>query len=662
MKRFGCLLAMVVLALSSAAALRGQTYEVFHQFGPDGPIGPNDLIRDPDGNFYGTSVVGGTTNDGTVFRMDGGGVVTTLYEFTGGADGQLPSTGLLRASNGDLYGTTEYAGSATCHCGTIFRIDSNGIFTTVHTFEGTDGGNPNTDLVEPQPGDIWGATRYGGDLTCSAPNGCGTIFRMHLNGDLETMHAFSGTDGHYPESKLLLADDGNLYGTTLAGGTADAGTAFRITLNGNLTVIHDFAGFFRPGTLIQASSGDLVGTAIRSAGTDNGGVYRLTLDGDFEILHEFAADGHEGKLPYAPVFQADDGFLYGTTSAGGTNGWGTVFQLGENGSFTTIHNFDLTQGVSPVDGLIQASDGRLYGTTPFGGANAGAGVVYRITMPGSLHYYCPTDFVRRDQMAVFLLKIEHGAAYVPPDCANQFPDVACPSLFANWIEQLAAEGVTAGCGSGNYWPLSPVTRAQMAVFLLKTEHGAAYSPPDCAGIFPDVLCPSTFAAWIEKLAAEGITAGCAGGNFCPDSAVTREQMAVFLLKLEHGSAFTPPACQYVFTDVACPSLFVNWVEALYGEKITAGCAGPRDASHVPGRPLALTLPPAGGEGKLARSNPVESSVPCATSPCGPVSIPFSRRWRSRAATSVWRGTSRARISPRRRPRWRSPSPTPTRSG
>ena len=149
-----------------------------------------------------------------------------------------------------------------------------------------------------------------------------------------------------------------------------------------------------------------------------------------------------------------------------------------------------------------------------------------------------------------------------------------PSLFANWIEQLATEGVTAGCGGGDYCPLSPVTRAQMAVFLLKTEHGAAYTPPDCAGTFPDVACPSTFAAWIEQLAAEGITAGCAGGNFCPDSPVTRAQMAVFLLKIEHGSAFAPPACQYVFTDVACPSQFANWVETLYAEEITAGCAGP----------------------------------------------------------------------------------------
>ena len=135
--------------------------------------------------------------------------------------------------------------------------------------------------------------------------------------------------------------------------------------------------------------------------------------------------------------------------------------------------------------------------------------------------YCVTSPVTRAQMAVFLLKSEHGSTYVPPDCALNpisFPDVACPSLFADWIEQLAAEGITAGCGGGNYCPDASVTRQQMAVFLLKTEHGSAYVPPDCAGnpiSFLDVPCPSQYANWIEQLAAEGITAGCGGGNYCP---------------------------------------------------------------------------------------------------------------------------------------------------
>ncbi len=133
-------------------------------------------------------------------------------------------------------------------------------------------------------------------------------------------------------------------------------------------------------------------------------------------------------------------------------------------------------------------------------------------------------------MAVFLLKSEHGSSYAPPTCHGVFGDVACPSLFADWIEQLAAEGITAGCGGGNYCPTTPVTRAQMAVFLLKAEHGPSYTPPACTGIFGDVTCPSLFADWIEQLAAEGITGGCGGGNYCPNNPNTRGQMAVFLVK------------------------------------------------------------------------------------------------------------------------------------
>jgi hypothetical protein len=154
----------------------------------------------------------------------------------------------------------------------------------------------------------------------------------------------------------------------------------------------------------------------------------------------------------------------------------------------------------------------------------------RITGGCGAGNYCPDNSVTRAQMAVFLLKSEHGAGYLPPACTGVFPDVACPSLFADWIEQLAAEGITAGCGGGNYCPDNPVTRAQMAVFLLKTEHGSAYAPPACAGIFGDVACPSLFADWIEQLSAEGVTAGCGGGNYCPNNPNTRGQMAVFLTK------------------------------------------------------------------------------------------------------------------------------------
>jgi hypothetical protein len=111
-----------------------------------------------------------------------------------------------------------------------------------------------------------------------------------------------------------------------------------------------------------------------------------------------------------------------------------------------------------------------------------------------------------------------------------FPDVPCPSTFADWIEALAAEGITGGCGGGNYCPASPVRRDQMAVFLLKAEHGSSYTPPSCAGTFGDVACPSTFADWIEQLAAENITGAAATETTVPSTTTPRGQMAVFITK------------------------------------------------------------------------------------------------------------------------------------
>jgi hypothetical protein len=133
-------------------------------------------------------------------------------------------------------------------------------------------------------------------------------------------------------------------------------------------------------------------------------------------------------------------------------------------------------------------------------------------------------------MAVFLLRANEGPAYTPPACvAPAFNDMPCSSGFAKWVNELAARGVTAGCGGGAYCPNSPATRGQMAVFLLRTREGPVYTPPACVTpTFADVPCTSGLAIWVDELAARGITAGCGGGNYCPGTPVTRGQMAVFL--------------------------------------------------------------------------------------------------------------------------------------
>ncbi len=146
--------------------------------------------------------------------------------------------------------------------------------------------------------------------------------------------------------------------------------------------------------------------------------------------------------------------------------------------------------------------------------------------------YCPGGTVTRAQMAVFLMRGIHGPSYtLPAATGTTFNDVPSNSFAAEFIEAFAHEGITSGCGGGNYCPNGLVSRAQMAVFLLRAKHGSSYSPPVATGtMFNDVPSNAFAAAWIEQLASEGITSGCGGGNYCPNTSVTRAQMAVFLQK------------------------------------------------------------------------------------------------------------------------------------
>ncbi len=160
---------------------------------------------------------------------------------------------------------------------------------------------------------------------------------------------------------------------------------------------------------------------------------------------------------------------------------------------------------------------------------------------------------------------------LPNGWLTDFADMPPSNQFHDAVVHLVSNAVAAGVGNGNYGGTDPTLREQMAVFLLKGRHGACYTPPPCSGVFTDVPCPSQFAPWIEALAAEGITAGCGGGNYCPADPVLREQMAVFLLKAHHGASYVPPPCHPFFTDVPCPSQYADWISQLFIELITAGC-------------------------------------------------------------------------------------------
>jgi hypothetical protein len=165
---------------------------------------------------------------------------------------------------------------------------------------------------------------------------------------------------------------------------------------------------------------------------------------------------------------------------------------------------------------------------------------------------------------------------LPNGYVSLFTDVDPNSGFKTYIGSLVANGLTVGCGGPNYCPTSPVTRQQMAVFLLRGKLGLCYTPPACTGtVFDDVPCQGNgFAPWIEALAGYNITGGCGGNNYCPTNPVNRQQMAVFLLKAFEGSDYLPPACTtQMFDDVPCSNPFAPWINELAARQITGGCGG-----------------------------------------------------------------------------------------
>jgi uncharacterized repeat protein (TIGR03803 family) len=267
-------------------------------------------------------------------------------------------------------------------------------FTTLVNFDGTNGALPEQmSLVQGVDGNFYGTTFGGGNYACVY--GCGTVFSITPSGVLNSVHDFAGSpgDGFYPYGGVVLATDGNFYGTTYSGGGCKycGGIVYKMTAAGDLTILHTFALQNRSGTnpeagLVQSSNGDLYGTD--SLGGENpcdglgcGAVFKITPDKVFTPLHSF--DGLDGNSPYAGLVQGANGNFYGTTYKGGSNHYGTVFEISPDGILTSLHSFDGADGAYPYTALVAASDGNLYGTTTTGGAYEG-GTLFKITVGGQL--------------------------------------------------------------------------------------------------------------------------------------------------------------------------------------------------------------------------------------------------------------------------------------
>jgi hypothetical protein len=223
-------------------------------------------------------------------------------------------------------------------------------------------------------------------------------------------------------------------------------------------------------------------------------------------------------------------------------------------------------GATGMSASAAAHDGSTYAWTVVGGSlSSGQGspsITFDAGAPGT------TMLVQVAETNTACVS-PAGEARVQVD----FLDVPPPHLFHDFVNTIARHGVTAGCGNGNYCPDNPNTRAQMAVFLLKSKYGASHVPPAATGtVFLDVPAADPFAPWIEELFALGVTGGCGGGNYCPGAPVTRAQMAVFLLKTFMGSGYAPPpATGTVFGDVPSGGFAAAWIEDLYGRGVTGGC-------------------------------------------------------------------------------------------
>jgi uncharacterized repeat protein (TIGR03803 family) len=276
-----------------------------------------------DGNYYGTNQLAGISGKGTLFRVTSTGVLTVLHEFTGGSDAGYPYGPPIQALDGSLYGMT-FADGKGLHS-TLYRFTMTGVFSTIYTF--SDPNDVPFFITQAADGNLYATGQV------SAPE-CGGVFKLSVTGTLIFRHGFKcgGALGFFPDSTLVEASDGNLYGTNVSGGRNNGGTIYRMRPNGALALIYSFGASAGDGAhpasgLTQASDGNFYGSTAAGGSAGAGSLYELTLGGLYMQLYSFPKGGLASQAPEGSLTQSTDGVLYGTTYQGGTHDMGSIFKL-----------------------------------------------------------------------------------------------------------------------------------------------------------------------------------------------------------------------------------------------------------------------------------------------------------------------------------------------
>lgn len=343
---FALLCLMLFLVPAGFAQVYTDLYN-FDQVHGDSPSDPQVMAQGQDGNLYGT-VPEGLASSGVIFRMTPAGGFTEIYSFGGQPDGSRPNAGLTLGLDGNFYGSTVLGG--VNNLGTIYRVTPAGVVTVMYSFTGgTDGAYPYGTPILGNDGNFYGLTQYA------------TAYKITPSGVFTLL-------GSIPDrsfSPLFLGADGNFYGTTQHGGSLNQGTVFRMSPAGVVTVIYNFDGT-NGGVpwagVVQATDGNFYGTTTGGGSGGGGVVFRVTPSGNYKVLHSFPAGSqNDGYDPIAGLVFATDGTFYGATFAGGSNGYGVVFQLTSSGRYVFLNQFDKLSGSNPSSNLVQHTNGWIYG-------------------------------------------------------------------------------------------------------------------------------------------------------------------------------------------------------------------------------------------------------------------------------------------------------------